>query len=244
MHTREKKNSVASAAKRSDMVGVERAWPVLFWVIGVLGFVLPKRHPSGRYRTSWLGIFPMVTLTPLMCWYVLTYQTQFTDNSYDQLVDLLPYSTCTFLIAFTFALAIHKRRETCILLEGLDGRLKPARAWLSLACSLLLLLDIGLLLLHNYSVVGGVNLPILSWFTMTLIYPVLPVLVDLHIANSIRALNQVYIGTLSRILHGGSSSSWAPGSFDELITLSRTVPLGSFIKSQARKLHCYLKALR
>lgn len=227
MHVREKKNSAAPAAKQSDMVGVERAWPVLFWVAGVLGFVLPKRQPSGHYRTSWVRLFPMVTITPLMCWFIFTYQVLFTNNSYDQVVDLLTYSACASLVAFTFALAIYKRRETCILFEGLSGKLKPAGKWVSLACSLLLLLDVGLFLLNNYSVVDRIiNLPILGWFTMTMIYPVLPLLVDLHVAHSVRALNQVYAGTLSRILPGGSFSSWTRGPVEGL-------PV------QVRKLYCH-----
>ncbi|ROT72852.1 hypothetical protein C7M84_008752 [Penaeus vannamei] len=227
MHVREKKNSAAPAAKQSDMVGVERAWPVLFWVAGVLGFVLPKRQPSGHYRTSWVRLFPMVTITPLMCWFIFTYQVLFTNNSYDQVVDLLTYSACASLVAFTFALAIYKRRETCILFEGLSGKLKPAGKWVSLACSLLLLLDVGLFLLNNYSVVDRIiNLPILGWFTMTMIYPVLPLLVDLHVAHSVRALNQVYAGTLSRILPGGSFSSWTRGPVEGLPVQNGEQPKG------------------
>lgn len=231
-----KENSGAPAAKGSEMVGMQKACPVLFWVMSILGFVLPKRRPSGHYRTSWVRLFPMMTITPLTFWYVFNYQTQFTDNSYDQVADLLAYSTCTFTIAFTFALAIHKRRETCILLEGLDGKLKPPRTWLSLAGVLLFLLDFGLLLLFNYFFVASGNFSILKWFTMTLIYPALPLLVDFYIASSICALNQVYDGIMDKILRRSKFSAWTLGSVEEFYAFSSPVSSGFFDKFQVSDL--------
>lgn len=224
MYTNGEKGSADSAAKRSDMVGVERAWPVLFWVMGVLGFVLPKRRPSGHYGMSWVRLIPMMIITSALSWYVLTNKIQFTNNSYDLFVDLLVYSACYAVIATTFALAILKRRETCLLFEGLDGKLDPSRGWLSLAWTLLFLLDAGLFLIANFNFVNGYKLLPYSWIIMTVLYPILPLLLDFHVAASISALNQVYARMLNQILRQGDSSSWPRCSVEELQSLSTPAP--------------------
>lgn len=239
MYTNQMKYNSAPAVKRVDMVGMEGAWPELFWVMGNLGFVLPKRHPSGLYRPSWVRLIPIVTITPLMCWYILRNRNRFTDISYDKFVNLISGFTCTFTVAFTSAMAIYKRRETCILFEALDGKLKPPGTWLSLARALLFILNFGLLLLSNYIAVITRGLAILDWFITTLIHPVLPLLVDLYIACSIGALNQVYDGMLDKILRRSEFSLWTLGSVEEFRSLSSPVSSGFFDKFQVSDLQSW-----
>lgn len=190
---------------RRAAVGVEGAWPVLFRTMGVLGFVLPQRHRSGLYRIAWIRVIPMLIVVAVMLWYLCTYRVTYTNNSYDVYVDLFPAVTCMIVLVCNFALAIRKRRETCGLLKGLDGALKPSPVWMSIAFSALFVMDIAMFNFVNYVFYAGTYSSLVECVISTLIYPAFPLLLDLHVMHLIRALNQVYAATLSRVPDQGNS---------------------------------------
>lgn len=182
--------------------GVEGSFPALLLATGALGFVLPRRRPSGRYEASWLRLVPMAATVALFSWIIITFPIGFTEVAYDKVVDLIPHSTNTVLILYSFAMAIYRRRETANLFKALDGKLKPSNVYFSVLSSFLFLLH-GLLFF-------AINCLMTDWEKKTLIYvvsltfmhPTLPLLLDLYVAHLIRGLNQVYQGALEGVADG------------------------------------------
>lgn len=189
-------------AKESGKVGVEESCPVLLFVTGVLGFVLPRRHPTGRYEISWIRLVPMAAIVSLLCWNIFTYPITFTGIAYDKFVDLFPYSACTVLIVYSFAMAIYKRRRTTSLFKALEGKLKPTKLYLSIISSCVFLLNAALFFTINYLITDWDNVSLVYLLAMTLVHPVLPLLLDLYVAHMIHGLNQVYKGTAEQCNKG------------------------------------------
>jgi len=126
----------ASDRDMSARVGVEGAWPVLLRLMGGLGFVLPRRRSSGHYEIAYVRLIPMVGITAAIGWHFLRFEKKFTNVAYDVFMDIVLYTANVANIFYAFAVALHRRRETCRFFESLDGTLKPARTWVSCAAFL------------------------------------------------------------------------------------------------------------
>ncbi|XP_042885023.1 uncharacterized protein LOC122261429 [Penaeus japonicus] len=168
-----------------------------------LGFVLPQRRPSGNYETSWVRLIPMMTIAAILVWHLYTYRITFINGAYDVYVDLFLSVTCIIVIAVAFVLAVCKRRETCNLFKALDGKLESSRVWVSVALSSLFIMDLSLFVTVNYVCFAGTFSSLVECLILALVYPIIPLLLDLHVIHLMRALNQVYSGTLSRVLSQG-----------------------------------------
>lgn len=188
-----------SDAEEPALVGVEGSWPVLFRASGVLGFVLPRRRPSGHYEPSWPRLLPMATIVAAMGWYIFTFPYSFTDVAYDAFADVACYSLNAIYIAHAFGVAVYRRRETCQLLQGLEGTQDPAKAWVSVAGTLVVLLHTALYFGINFLIGSWNSDNILHWVCMTLICPVLPSLLVLYLASLIHAITQVYKRTAKEL---------------------------------------------
>lgn len=202
-----------SDAEEPALVGVEGSWPVLFRASGVLGFVLPRRRPSGHYEPFWPRLLPMAAIVSAMGWHLFTFPFSFTDVAYDAFADITSYSLNVVYITHAFGVAVYRRRETRQLLRGLEGTQEPAKAWVSVAGSLVFILHTALYFAINYLIVSWDSLYTFHWVCMTLIFPVLPLLFALYLASLIHALAQVYRRTAKELGRGCSEGRpWASDS--------------------------------
>lgn len=190
------------AKEKANKVGVEGSCPALLFAVGVLGFVLARRRPSGRYETSWIGLVPMAAAVALLCWNIFTSPMTFTDIAYDKFVNVIPYSACTILIVYSFAMAIYKRRGTINLFKALDGRLKPSNVYSSIIFSSIFLLNTAAFFVINYLITDWHTDSLVYLVALTLVHPVLPLLLDLFVAHMISGLNQVYKRTAEQCNEG------------------------------------------
>lgn len=186
-----KKTSV-SPDRKNPMVGVEGAWPVLFKAMGVLGLVLAKRCPFGYYKVCWLRLIPMVAIVASMGWYLYSYPSVLELSKYDLFLDYLVFSFNVILIAYAFVLALYRRRETCVLLEGLQGTQEPPRAWVSFASCLLAVLYVLFYLGKNYTLLEPDLEAVAHCVMMTFIAPLMPSFLDLCLMAVIDALHKAY----------------------------------------------------
>lgn len=217
MKTRMNKNNSVSPGRESTMVGVEESWPLLFKVMGLLGLVLAKRNPSGCYETSWLRLIPMGAIMTSMCWCLFTYPHMFYIQTYDTLLEVVTLSISVILTAYAFVLAIHSRRETCILFAGLKGTQEPTRMRVFVASSLLGLLYTLFYLGTNYFLLEFKS--VAHWIFMTLTLPLMPSLLDLVLVALIDALHKAYKGKvhqLSRSLRQQCFQTWSSSDFKVL----------------------------
>lgn len=189
-----------------DLVGVDRAWPVLFKVMGVLGFVLPKRHPRGHYEPSWVRLVPVVLITCSMCWFLLTYPVKFTEVAYDGTLALLTYIICNGSVIYTFAVGIYKRHELCSLFAGLEGTLKPCRTYVTVISTFLFALYCVAWLFMNYWIVNWETVSLLYCLSMTFNSPLVLALMDLYVFYLIGALCQAYAKATKRVIDQGALS--------------------------------------
>ncbi|ROT72847.1 hypothetical protein C7M84_008747 [Penaeus vannamei] len=200
----------SAAGEEEPLVGVERAWPVLLRLMGVLGFVLPRRRSSGHYEIAYVRLIPMVGITAVIGWHSLTFPKKFTDVAYDVFMDILSYITGFAHVVYAFAVALHRRRETCRFFESLDGTLKPARTWVSCAAFLFFSLFVAFFLGLNYNIADWTNISSLHWICFTLIMSLLPAFLDLYLMILINAVARRYRG-LVRLLPSGRRSWTSPG---------------------------------
>lgn len=208
-----KKSGRVSDVEEPPLVGIEGSWPVLFRASGVLGFVLPRRRPSGHYEPFWPRLLPMAAIVSAMGWHLFTFPFSFTDVAYDAFADITSYSLNVVYITHAFGVAVYRRRETRQLLRGLEGTQEPAKAWVSVAGSLVFILHTALYFAINYLIVSWDSLYTFHWVCMTLIFPVLPLLFALYLASLIHALAQVYRRTAKELGRGCSEGRpWASDS--------------------------------
>lgn len=187
--------------ERKPLVGVEGVWPVLVRLMGVLGFVLPKRHSSGHYEVSYVRLIPMVSITASLCWHLLTFPKKFTSVAYDVVMDILLYTTNAAYIFCAFAVALYRRRETCTFFESLDRILKPVRTWVSFVVFLFLSLYISFFLGLNYIMVNWDNLSLFHWICLSFTISLLPSFLDLYLATLIHAVVRMYRNLAKQVSH-------------------------------------------
>lgn len=193
-----KKTNVSPDGK-SPMVGVEGAWPMLFRATGVLGLVLAKPCSSGHYKTCWPRLIPMVVIVVCMAWYLFSYPSVLELSKYDSSIDFIGFCINVTLIALAFVLSVRRRRETCDLLEGLQGTQEPARAWASFASCLLAVLYALFCLVQNYTLLELELEAIAHCAMMTFISLLMPSFLDLCSMALIDALHKAYKGKVHRL---------------------------------------------
>lgn len=182
----------SAAGEEEPLVGVEGAWPVLFRLMGVLGFVLPRRRSSGHYEIAYVRLIPMVGITAAIGWHFLRFEKKFTNVAYDVFMDIVLYTANVANIFYAFAVALYRRQETCRFFGSLDGTLKPARTWVSCAVFLFFSLFVAFFLGLNYIMLDWADVSLFHWICLTLIISSLPSFLDLYLATLISAVVQMY----------------------------------------------------
>lgn len=217
--------SGGAPAEEKPLVGVEGAWPVLVRLMGVLGFVLPKRRSAGHYETSYARLIPMVVIAVALFWHLLVFPRNFTNVAYDQLMDSLAYATNFVYIIYAFVAALFRRRETCKLFGSLDGKLKPARTWVSFVVFLFFSLYVAFFLAMDFYIMDWTDVSFLHCICLTMTIPLLPSFLDLYLAVLIHAVAQVHREWAEQVSRSGRpwASSGGPGKPDESSAPSATV---------------------
>lgn len=181
------------------LVGVEGAWPMLFRLMGVLGFFLAKRSPSGHYKTSWPRLLPMAAITSSLSWFFCTRCGFNGVVDYDSIVGVVLSNINLVLVVYAFAVAVYRRRETCCLFQALDGTLRPPKKWVSVAFALLFLLYTAFSLFSYSFVIDMATRSIGYLVSMTFFVTIIPMLLDLYVMALIDALHKAYKARVERI---------------------------------------------
>lgn len=183
----------------SARVGVEGAWPVLFRVMGILGFIVAKRRPSGHYETCWPRLIPMVAIMTSVSCYLFAFPHSFNNRNYDSFIRSFLAGVNIGLAFNAFAVAVLKRRATCSLFQALDGTQRPPKAWVSIVSSVLFVAYVAFYGCKNYLILHLYTDSILYLVSFTLLFPTVSSLLDMYLIALIDAVHKAHNGKVEQM---------------------------------------------
>ncbi|ROT72853.1 hypothetical protein C7M84_008753 [Penaeus vannamei] len=181
----------------SAKVGVEGAWPVLFRVMGILGFIVAKRRPSGHYETCWPRLIPMVAIMTSVSCYLFIFPHSLNTRNYDSFIHVSVAATSIGLAFNAFAVAVLKRRATCSLFQALDGTQRPPKAWVSILSSVLFAAYVVFCGFKNYLTMHLFTDSI-PYLITTLPSPIVFSLLDFYLIALIDAIHKAHKGKVEQ----------------------------------------------